>query len=183
MNAKEVAKLLGTHPENIRRWIRDGKIKANKNGRSFDIPQSEVNLLLAHKYGGELNSENERAAYTLINDYKSKMNIELNFFHAHCMNLGEFFADENLNAENVGIREKFEKLNEMYADNRFYSLFKTVRNIDRYQKMISELEEVAKESEESNSFEKVHEGHLEIENFHKMLLGDDYEEEDEGEEE
>lgn len=181
MKVKEVAGLLGTHPENVRRWIREGKIKADKSGRSFDIPQSEVNLLMADKHGGEINAENERAAYTLISDYKSKMNVELDLLHNICISLGNALNKLNLNEEEI--RVKFDKLNEMYTDGGFYGLFKSMRNIDRYQKMINELEEVAQEAESQNSFEKVREGHFQIENFHKMLA-ERYsgEEEDEGEE-
>lgn len=179
MNAKEVAKLLGTHPENVRRWIREGKIKANKKGRSFDIPQGEVNLLMAHKLGGELNAENERASYTLISDYTSKIEMELNHLHFVCRGLGNLFEEENF--DDLPITEQFEKLKDMYMVGRFSNLFKTVRKIDKYQEMIFELEEVAKESAESNSFEKVQEGHWQIENFHKMLAeahGDDEDDEE-----
>jgi len=46
LNAKELADLLGEHPENVRRKIRQNKIKADKVGKGYSIPDSEVERLL-----------------------------------------------------------------------------------------------------------------------------------------
>lgn len=49
MNAKELATLLGVHPNTIYNMIRSGEIKAEKNGRSFYIPNEEIERLTQKK--------------------------------------------------------------------------------------------------------------------------------------
>ena len=47
---KEIAELLGTNPETVRRWIRDGKLQAvtnsKKKGENKVILEGELNAIL-----------------------------------------------------------------------------------------------------------------------------------------
>lgn len=45
VTVEEVAALLKEHPENIRRWIREGKLSATKVGRRYDISEEEAKRL------------------------------------------------------------------------------------------------------------------------------------------
>lgn len=45
MNAKEASALLGLHPNTIYKMIRNGEIKAEKKGKSFDISPEEIDRL------------------------------------------------------------------------------------------------------------------------------------------
>jgi len=49
VNANELAKLLGVHAETVRRMIRNGEVKAVKQGREYVIPQEEIDSLLKHR--------------------------------------------------------------------------------------------------------------------------------------
>ncbi|MGH0951326.1 helix-turn-helix domain-containing protein [Bacillus mycoides] len=158
MNAKEVAKLLGTHPENIRRWIREGKIKANKKGRSFDIPQSEVNILMQSKGYEDLSKAQENAAYQLIADLESEIESELSQIQLYSVLLQREMKRYGVNEGDYS-RENYERRRNIYEENEVSSLRKIVdigKNIGRIEKLRDELLGIAKEAEQHNTLEKSH---------------------------
>src|SRR5699024_859123 len=77
MNAREVAKLLGLHPNTVYNMIRDGEITANKVGRSYDIPDSEVKQLQHAKGMESLAKAQEQASMQLIVNLESEIEFEL----------------------------------------------------------------------------------------------------------
>lgn len=154
MNARELAKMLNLHPNTIYTMIKEGKIRAEKIGKSFDIPQGEVNILLANKYGSDLNAESEKAAYTLINEYRSKIEGELHGIMVTVRGMSERF--EKMKFDEIHVAEIFPTLRTMYEERQFEYLFNLVTNVKRYETMIKYLDDLAKENEETNSFEKYH---------------------------
>jgi len=57
---REVATLLGCHPETIRRWVRDGKIGyVRPCGGRIRIPESEVMRELLRNYCGRSRVAND----------------------------------------------------------------------------------------------------------------------------
>lgn len=170
VNAKELAKLLDLHPNTIYTMIREGKIEAEKVGKSFEIPQHEVTELMTSKFGSDLNAENERAAYTLINEYNSKIDMQL-----HGIMVTVFGMAENLSKVNdLPVTEVLPALRSLYHErNEFKYLIELVFELKRYEKTVEQLEILAKESEEANSFEKLHQFHVNRKEFHRKLLGGD----------
>lgn len=158
MNATEVAKLLGTHPENVRRWIREGKIKANKKGRSFDIPQSEVNILKHSKGYEDLGKAQESAAYQLIVNLESEIESELSQIQLYSRFLQKEMKRHDIE-ENDYSTENFEKRRKIYEEEELSSLRKLVeigKNIGRLENLKEELLKIAKEAEKHNTLEKSH---------------------------
>jgi excisionase family DNA binding protein len=51
---KEVADILGVHPETIRRAVKAGKLKAAKIGKDYRIAKSELERFFQAKGGGSL---------------------------------------------------------------------------------------------------------------------------------
>lgn len=178
MNATEVAKLLGTHPENIRRWIREGKIKATKKGRSFDIPQSEVNLLKHSKGYEDLGKAQEHAAFQLIINLESEIESELSQIQLYADFLQREMKSRDIKLDDYS-SENFEKRRKVYEEEELSSLRKLVdigKNIGRLEKLKSDLLEISKEAEKHNTIEKSHDY------LKSMSIFNDFEE-DEGEEE
>ncbi|MFA2751098.1 helix-turn-helix domain-containing protein [Bacillus mobilis] len=158
MNAKEVAKLLGTHPENIRRWIREGKIKAVKNGRSFDIPQSEVNILMQSKSYEDLGKAQENAAYQLIINLESEIESELSQIQLYSGFLQREMKRRGI-SETDHSTQNYEKRRKVYEEEELSSLRKLVdigKNIGRLEKLKEDLQEIAKVAEKHNTIEKSH---------------------------
>jgi len=56
---KEVASILGVHPETIRRAIKAGKLKAAKIGKDYRIAKTELDRFFKAMGGGELFGEND----------------------------------------------------------------------------------------------------------------------------
>lgn len=158
MNATEVAKILGTHPENIRRWIREGKIKATKKGRSFDIPQSEVNLLKQSKGYEDLGKAQEHAAYQLIGNLESEIESELSQIQFYSVLLQREMERRGVNEGDYS-SENFERRRKIYEEEELSSLRRIVdigKNIGRLEKLRDGLLEIAKEAEQHNTLEKSH---------------------------
>ncbi len=156
VNAKEVAKLLGTHPENIRRWIREGKIKADKKGRSFDIPQSEVNFLMQSKSYEDLGKAQENAAYQLILNLESEIESELSQIQLYSRFLQRDMERHSIKEDDYS-NENFEKRRKLYEEDEFSSLRVIVdaaKNIGRLEKLKEDLLEIAKVAEKHNTIEK-----------------------------
>ena len=57
-SVKEVAQKLGVSTVTIRKWIKEGKIRAKRIGRPWHIPDSAVRAAL--ETGVEKNEESER---------------------------------------------------------------------------------------------------------------------------
>lgn len=156
VNAKEVAKLLGTHPENIRRWIREGKIKADKKGRSFDIPQSEVNFLMQSKSYEDLGKAQENAAYQLIVNLESEIESELSQIQLYADFLQREMKSRDIKLDDYS-SENFERRRKIYEEEELSSLRKLVdigKNIGRLEKLKEDLLEIAKVAEKHNTIEK-----------------------------
>lgn len=50
----EVSTLLGLHPESVRRYIKDGKLKAAKTGKQYLISRSDLQIFWKQLGGGTL---------------------------------------------------------------------------------------------------------------------------------
>lgn len=145
--------------------IRDGDIKAKKQGRSYVIPQSEVNMLMAKKHGSEINKQNEKAAYIIINEYTTKMKLELLHLLRNCSSL----LDKTKTIHELEITEQMNKVFDLYLKGHLKNLFDTVDQIKKMQTFIDELQSMAKDAENMNSFEKFQSMENELERFNKLL--------------
>ena len=56
---KEVASILGVHPETIRRAVKAGKLKAAKIGKDYRISKPELERYFKATGGGRLFGEND----------------------------------------------------------------------------------------------------------------------------
>ena len=56
---KEVADILGVHPETIRRAVKAGKLKAAKIGKDYRIGKIELERFFQAMGGGSLFGEND----------------------------------------------------------------------------------------------------------------------------
>ncbi len=56
---KEVASILGVHPETIRRAVKAGKLKAAKIGKDYRIAKTELDRFFQAMGGGRLFEEND----------------------------------------------------------------------------------------------------------------------------
>jgi excisionase family DNA binding protein len=56
---KEVADILGVHPETIRRAVKAGKLKAAKIGKDYRIAKTEVDRYFQAMGGGSLFEDND----------------------------------------------------------------------------------------------------------------------------
>lgn len=81
MNAKEVATLLGLHPNTIYTMIREGNIKADKKGRSFDIPDWQVKELQEEKAMLDSNDEKKTMLLKVIVDFERDLEGQLQNFY------------------------------------------------------------------------------------------------------
>lgn len=51
MNAKELAQRIGVHENTIRNMIRDGRLKAEKKGKSYEVDKEQAQeLIIRHLY-------------------------------------------------------------------------------------------------------------------------------------
>jgi len=48
-SVEKVAEMLDLHPQTIRRWIKEGKLKATKPGQSYKIRKEDLEELLKNK--------------------------------------------------------------------------------------------------------------------------------------
>lgn len=180
MNAREVAKLLGVHANTVYSMIRNGEIEAVKEGRSYEIPQSEVNKLKHSKGIENLAVAQERAAYQLLVNIDSEIEADLSQIQMYAS-----WVESNLGAHGISkddySNENFEKRRKVYEEDELSPLFKIVetsKNIARLEYLKDELKKIIQESEANNSFEKAQnsikkqeEEHADLENFHEALLG------------
>lgn len=65
--SKELADILNVNVETIRRWVKSGKMKARKVGRSYYIPIEAVDKMLAP---GDLKELREREQKAIIDHLK-----------------------------------------------------------------------------------------------------------------
>lgn len=77
MNAKEVATLLGVHPNTIYSMIREGNIKAEKKGRSFDIPQWQVDELKGWQDISKSGERRKREHLQVLVGYEQELSLQL----------------------------------------------------------------------------------------------------------
>jgi excisionase family DNA binding protein len=61
LTVDDVARILGFHPRTVRRYIREGRLKAKKLGKQWRILQEDLNVLTGQDTGVE-KSRNDRAA-------------------------------------------------------------------------------------------------------------------------
>lgn len=61
-STEEVAKLLGVDVQTVRRWCREGTLKAAKLGRHYRISRLELSRFWMDRGGGELFSDEEEGA-------------------------------------------------------------------------------------------------------------------------
>lgn len=156
VNAKEVAKLLDIHPNTIYNLIREGKIKAEKKGRSFDIPQSEVDTLRHSKGKENLAQAQERAAYQLIVNINSEIEADLSMIQFHSRHLERHLEVHGIK-EGDHSNETYEKRRKLYEENETSPLKSIVdisKNIARLENLKVELEKIANDAEKDNSFDK-----------------------------
>lgn len=156
MNANEVAKMLGMHPNSIRRLIREGKIKAEKKGRSYEIPQSEILQLRDSRDMETLGKAQENAAYQLIANIESEIEAELHQIQVHARLVEGEMEARGLPIDSLGY-ENYKKRREYYEDAEASSLrwlVESAQNIKRLEELREELRKIAKEAEKYNSTEK-----------------------------
>lgn len=66
---KEVAELLGISRTAVNKKITNGQIKAKRLGRSFMIPQSEVNILVGKEVSAKDKKMIEQAVQKTVREY------------------------------------------------------------------------------------------------------------------
>ena len=122
INAIELARLLNLHPETVRRLIREGEIKAIKDGRSFYIPEEEVQRLYEERNGN-----------TKEDILEKLQSVEVYFKR----DLEEMMKLNGLNEElfkNKMFQERFgeDVFNLVQAINRTNKIIKNVQFMQRY---------------------------------------------------
>ena len=159
MNAKEVAKLLGVHPNTVYNMIRSGEIKAEKKGRSFEIPESEVKQLKHSKGIENLAKAQERATMQLIVNINSEIEAELSQLEMYAGMVKKEMQSIGI-LQNDYSNESFEKRRKLYEEDEHSTLSQIVtisKNISRLEYLKKELEQIAKDNENKNTFEKANE--------------------------
>ncbi|SEG88983.1 DNA binding domain-containing protein, excisionase family [Bacillus sp. ok061] len=142
MNAKEVAKMLGAHPNTIYKMIKNGEIKAVKQGKSFDIPSIEVNKLMVSKHSVDTNKETEKGAYALIQHFENKMYSEFSRIAIDCYGVAQDFLKMK-NEEDIYKRIEMES--DIQNGRYFIDLLETVEKYISYKKMCERLKETAED--------------------------------------
>ena len=67
----QASKMLGVHPNTLRRWRKEGKIKAVKVGRDWVYPEEEILRLL------QMERDNAVALYARVSSHDQKKDLEL----------------------------------------------------------------------------------------------------------
>ena len=62
MTINEAAEVCGVHPETVRRWVREGKLRGAKIGHEYRVSRREVSLFWRERGGGELFEEQDSKA-------------------------------------------------------------------------------------------------------------------------
>lgn len=168
MNAKEVSKILGVHPETVRRMIREGEIEAVKEGRSYIVPDSEVKRLKVARDIHTSEVEKERATMKLIEEVNSLIESELSALHLKAnfldRNLQDYGITKDLNfVEKLGKRKQY--FEEVKEDNALRDIFISVQEIKRLYELKGGIEKIQKGTEMFNSVERA---------FNTYKLIDDY---------
>lgn len=159
MNANEVAKLLGMHPNSIRRLIREGKIKAEKKGRSYEIPQSEIAELRNNRDMKELGQAQENAAYQLIANVESEIEAVLHHIQFNARHMEHEMEARGASVDLLGY-EVYKKRREIYENDESSSLrwiVESVVDLKRLERLRDDLREIAKKAEQHNSEKKASE--------------------------
>lgn len=163
MNAKEVAKILGIHPNTVYTMIREGEIEAVKSGRSYEIPQSEVDSLLKSKEYRDLSVSRERASNQLIVNVNSEIEAYLSLI--------EGYSNQLVNeSERSGLKlNDYEERRRIYEDEKHSPMRYIVdlsKEIDRLETFKSNLQHEINVAGETNTIEKV-------QNRFRFLRGDE----------
>lgn len=156
MNANEVAKVLGMHPDTIRRLIREGEIKAEKKGRSYDIPKSEVSKFRNIKGIEDIAVDQERAAYQLLINAESEIAADLAQIQRYAVWLERDMKRHEISTDDFS-NETYEKRLKIYQEDELSSLAAIVtaaKNIARLENFTNELKKIISEAEEGNSPDK-----------------------------
>lgn len=148
MNAKDVAEILNVHPNTIYNGIREGKIRAEKQGKSFEIPDHEVRIMLMKKFHNEMDEKNRKSAQFLINESDQRIERLLGMLHMEIEFAHKDFERDGLNSNPP---EYYSQLTKLYGDEhstvgRILKIVKEIESLEEAKQKISDLGKYADEA-------------------------------------
>ncbi|EHP84888.1 IS607 family transposase, partial [Methanotorris formicicus] len=108
------AKLVGVHPQTVKRWIYSKKIRAIKIGKEYRIPHSELQKILGDRGGNRI------AIYARVSgrDQKNDLERQLEYLKNYCKEknyaIEEIITDigRGLNENRRGLKKLFKLVKE-----------------------------------------------------------------------
>lgn len=153
MIVEEVAALLKEHPENIRRWIRQGKIKATKTGKRYDIPTAEVNRLKREYEHDEYVQVKAQAVGQLLVSNESEFEASLAMIHRLSEQLVVTLDKVvGVPADEISL-DAYEKRRMYYESSEytaFHSLINEVKSLLKLEAFSEMLKDTLKHEERAN---------------------------------
>lgn len=150
MIVEEVAALLKEHPENIRRWIRQGKVKATKEGKRYDIPVQEVKRLQTEKAHDEYMKAQDQAVGQLLVSNEVSFEGSLGMIHRLAQLLTQSLDTMGISVDDYST-EAYEKRRAYYESSDFtayHSLINEVKEFIKLEQFNELLKERLKHDEE-----------------------------------
>lgn len=149
MFVEEVAALLKEHPENIRRWIREGKLSATKVGRRYDISSEQVHQLKQERDFEAYEEKQQQAVGQVL--YANESRIEAALAQVHYWSS---FVVEEMNQQGL---EAKDRKSENYSKRRlayetghssFNLLIDAVKELMQYEDLSQQLKNMLDEDQQ-----------------------------------
>lgn len=156
MIVEELAALLKEHPENIRRWIRQGKVKATKIGKRYDVPMDEVNRLKNENEHDEYVKVKSQAVGQLLASNESTIEASLAMIHRLSEQLVNTLDTMGVSTNEIST-DAYEKRRLYYESDEytaFHSLINEVKELLKVESFNEMLKETLKREEKMNELLK-----------------------------
>ena len=143
MIVEEVAALLKEHPENIRRWIRQGKLKATKESKRYDIPVEEVKRLQNERAYEDYLEVQAQAIGQLLVTNESSYESSLGMLHRFAHMLVNSLDTLGISVDDHS-QESYEKRRAYYESSDFTAYHSLINEVEDFIK-IGQFNEMLKE--------------------------------------
>ena len=144
MNIEEMSKKTGMHKNTIYKLIKEGIIKAEKKGKSYEVPENEVEVFLRGKIPFIQEQDIVNASNLLIKDIEEHQQneiIKIAFLGKKLFDNVKALADKK-NENKINEDEFYKKVLELKSTDLFTSIFNGMNNISKDETLLFNLDKV-----------------------------------------